>query len=139
MSEKKEIKNFNNLTQVDFGKKQAGFKDEFISKAEVENGIVDDNCDTRLFKGSHSGRLSWLIDVGPSVMMSRNSHECSCFVVADMEANILDIFSNLADRTTSLEQNDTDEELSKIFNISSGISVATLAILRRINTKDSSM
>jgi len=37
MSEKKEIKNFNNLTQVDFGKKQPEFKDEFISKAEVHS------------------------------------------------------------------------------------------------------
>ena len=37
MSEKKEIKNFNNLTQVDFGKKQAEFKDEFISKSEVHS------------------------------------------------------------------------------------------------------
>ena len=37
MSEKKEIKNLNNLTQVDFRKKQAEFKDEFISKAEVHS------------------------------------------------------------------------------------------------------
>ena len=37
MSEKKEIKNLNNLTQVDFKKKEVEFKDEFISKAEVHS------------------------------------------------------------------------------------------------------
>ena len=37
MSEKKEIKNLNNLTQIDFRKKKPEFKDEFISKAEVHS------------------------------------------------------------------------------------------------------
>ena len=37
MSDKREIKNFNNLTKVDFKKKQAGFDDEFISKSEVHS------------------------------------------------------------------------------------------------------
>ena len=37
MSEKKEIKNLNNLTQVDFKKRQVDFKDEFLSKAEVHS------------------------------------------------------------------------------------------------------
>ena len=34
MSDKKEIKNLNNLTTVDFKKRQVEFKDEFISKSE---------------------------------------------------------------------------------------------------------
>ena len=37
MSEEKEIKNLNNLTKVDFRKKELGFKDEFISKTEVHS------------------------------------------------------------------------------------------------------
>ena len=37
MSEKKEIKNLNNLTKVDFKKKELGFKDDFISKTEVHS------------------------------------------------------------------------------------------------------
>ena len=37
MSDKKEIKNSNNLTQVDFKKKQVEIKDEFISKSEVHS------------------------------------------------------------------------------------------------------
>ena len=37
MSEKKEIKNLNNLTKVDFKKKQSEFKEEFISKQEVHS------------------------------------------------------------------------------------------------------
>ena len=37
MSYKKEIKNLNNLTKVDFKKKQVGFDDEFISKSEVHS------------------------------------------------------------------------------------------------------
>ena len=37
MSDKKEIKNLNNLTKVDFKKKRAGFDDEFISKSEVHS------------------------------------------------------------------------------------------------------
>ncbi len=38
MSEKKEIKNFNNLTKVDFKRKdQTNFPDEFISKSEVHS------------------------------------------------------------------------------------------------------
>ena len=37
MSEEKEIKNLNNLTKVDFKKKELGFKDEFISKTEVHS------------------------------------------------------------------------------------------------------
>ena len=37
MSEKKEIKNLSNLTQVDFKKKQVEFNDEFISKSEVHS------------------------------------------------------------------------------------------------------
>ncbi len=37
MSDEKEIKNLNNLTKVDFKKKQVEFKDEFISKSEVHS------------------------------------------------------------------------------------------------------
>ena len=37
MSEEKEIKNLNNLTKVDFKKKEVGFKDDFISKTEVHS------------------------------------------------------------------------------------------------------
>ena len=39
MSDKKEIKNLNNLTKVDFNKKKeaAGFRDEFISRSEVHS------------------------------------------------------------------------------------------------------
>ena len=37
MSDKKEIKNSENLTKVDFKNKQVEFKDEFISKAEVHS------------------------------------------------------------------------------------------------------
>ncbi len=37
MSEEKEIKNLNNLTKVDFKKKQATFNDEFISRSEVHS------------------------------------------------------------------------------------------------------
>ncbi len=37
MSDKKEIKNLNNLTTVDFKKRQVEFKDEFISKSEVHS------------------------------------------------------------------------------------------------------
>ena len=37
MSDEKEIKNLNNLTKVDFKKKQVGFKEEFISKTEVHS------------------------------------------------------------------------------------------------------
>ena len=37
MSEKKEIKNLNNLTEVDFKKKQVEFKEVFISKSEVHS------------------------------------------------------------------------------------------------------
>ncbi|MDC3152519.1 DeoR family transcriptional regulator [Pelagibacteraceae bacterium] len=37
MSDKKEIKNLNNLTKVDFKKKELQFKDEFISSSEVHS------------------------------------------------------------------------------------------------------
>tara|TARA_B100001057_G_scaffold307175_1_gene307283 strand:+ start:3467 stop:4552 length:1086 start_codon:yes stop_codon:yes gene_type:complete len=37
MSDKKEIKNLDNLTKVDFKKKQVQFKDDFISKSEVHS------------------------------------------------------------------------------------------------------
>ena len=37
MSEKKEIKNLNNLTKVDFKKKEVNISDEFISKSEVHS------------------------------------------------------------------------------------------------------
>ena len=37
MSDKKEIKNLNNLTKVDFKKKEVKFKDEFISRSEVHS------------------------------------------------------------------------------------------------------
>ena len=37
MSEKKEIKNLNNLTEVDFKKKEIEFKEVFISKSEVHS------------------------------------------------------------------------------------------------------
>ena len=37
MSDKKEIKNLNNLTKVDFKNKQVEFKDEFLSKSEVHS------------------------------------------------------------------------------------------------------
>ena len=37
MSDKKEIKNLNNLTKLDFKKKQTAFKDDFISKSEVHS------------------------------------------------------------------------------------------------------
>ena len=34
MSDEKEIKNLDNLTKVDFKKKQTAFKDEFISRSK---------------------------------------------------------------------------------------------------------
>ena len=37
MSDEKEIKNLDNLTKVDFKKKQTAFKDEFISRTEVHS------------------------------------------------------------------------------------------------------
>ena len=37
MSDEKEIKSLNNLTEVDFRKKKVGFNDEFISRAEVHS------------------------------------------------------------------------------------------------------
>ncbi len=37
MSDKKEIKNLNNLTKVDFQKKEIQFKDEFLSRSEVHS------------------------------------------------------------------------------------------------------
>ena len=37
MSDKKEIKNIDNLTKIDFKKKQLGFKDEFLSRSEVHS------------------------------------------------------------------------------------------------------
>ena len=37
MSDEKEIKNLDNLTKVDFQKKQTAFKDEFISRTEVHS------------------------------------------------------------------------------------------------------
>ena len=41
MSEEKEIKNLNNLTKVDFKKKEVVFKDEFISKSEVHSILYE--------------------------------------------------------------------------------------------------
>ena len=37
MSDKKEIKNLDNLTKIDFRKKQVEFKDDFISRSEVHS------------------------------------------------------------------------------------------------------
>ena len=37
MSDEKEIKNLDNLTKIDFKKKQTAFRDEFISRSEVHS------------------------------------------------------------------------------------------------------